>query len=230
MSQGTCAGCGAALPPLRNRGNPRKWCSEKCRVKASHLRDKQQGVDRRVRRCTIHVSTCEVCGHLWSGRKRGRAPRTCSRTCALEWNARAQRKRYAADPESEKVRIASFRLSMSDEQREAERERQRAWVARHGGRATVGAAADHMRRARKAGAYAERFSPAEIYERDGWICGICDVEIDRELKYPDPMSVSLDHVTPLSLGGPHTRANTRPAHLECNVRRGNRVDLAALAS
>ena len=37
------------------------------------------------------------------------------------------------------------------------------------------------------------------------------------------MSVSLDHIVPLSLLGPHSRANTRAAHLSCNVARGNRV-------
>src|SRR3954452_2749048 len=28
---GTCKGCGAPLAPSRNPGNPRKWCSERCR-------------------------------------------------------------------------------------------------------------------------------------------------------------------------------------------------------
>jgi 5-methylcytosine-specific restriction endonuclease McrA len=79
------------------------------------------------------------------------------------------------------------------------------------------------REARKRGANSEKFSVAEIFERDSWICGICFEPVDRDLKHPDPMSVSLDHITPLSLGGAHTRVNTRCAHLRCNVVRGNRT-------
>lgn len=84
-------------------------------------------------------------------------------------------------------------------------------------------AADARRRAAKAGAAVERFTNAEVFERDDWTCGICDEPVDQALTYPDPMSASLDHVVPLSLGGPHTRGNARCSHLVCNIRRGNRA-------
>lgn len=84
------------------------------------------------------------------------------------------------------------------------------------------AAADQARRARKLGADAEVFSSTEVFERDAWVCGICSQPVDQALRYPDPMSASLDHVVPLSKGGAHTRDNTRCSHLSCNVRRGNR--------
>lgn len=83
--------------------------------------------------------------------------------------------------------------------------------------------ADARRRALKAGAQVETFTNTEIYERDGWTCGICKALVNKTLTYPDPMSASLDHVTPLSLGGEHSRANTRCSHLTCNIRRGNRA-------
>lgn len=69
----------------------------------------------------------------------------------------------------------------------------------------------------------ERFLRQEIYERDQWRCGICRKEINQELPYPDPMSASIDHIMPVSLGGSHTRANVRASHLLCNKRRGARV-------
>lgn len=84
-------------------------------------------------------------------------------------------------------------------------------------------ARDHRRRALKAGATVEDFKHVEVFERDGWVCGICSEPVDRELKFPDPMSVSLDHVIPLANGGEHSRANTQCAHLSCNVRKGARV-------
>lgn len=81
----------------------------------------------------------------------------------------------------------------------------------------------HERRARLNGNEWEPFDPVEVYERDGWTCGICDLPVDRSLIWPDPASVSLDHIIPVSLDGPHTRANTRCSHLGCNSKRGNRA-------
>ncbi|MGZ6852480.1 MAG: HNH endonuclease [Mycobacteriaceae bacterium] len=111
---------------------------------------------------------------------------------------------------------------MTEAEHEAELEKSRA-RAKALGFTESRRAASQRRRALKAGATSERFTAREIYERDGWICGICEKPIDRSLTHPDPGSVSLDHIQPLSLGGDHSRANTRAAHLGCNVRRGNRV-------
>jgi 5-methylcytosine-specific restriction endonuclease McrA len=66
------------------------------------------------------------------------------------------------------------------------------------------------------------FGAAEIYERDGWRCKICGRKVDREMKHPDPMSASLDHIMPISLGGQHIRSNCQLAHLGCNSRKGAR--------
>lgn len=84
--------------------------------------------------------------------------------------------------------------------------------------------AAHGRRVRLEDATTERFDPREVYDRDGWICGICGRPIDRELAWPDPGSVSLDHVLPLAAGGEHSRANTQAAHWICNVRKGARIE------
>lgn len=81
----------------------------------------------------------------------------------------------------------------------------------------------HERRARLLGNASEPFDPREVYDRDGWICGICDGAVDPALAFPASGSVSLDHVVPVSHGGPHTRENTRCSHLGCNSKRGNRV-------
>lgn len=82
---------------------------------------------------------------------------------------------------------------------------------------------DARRRARLREAFVEDFTREEIYERDGWICGICEEPIDQSLSYPDPMSASLDHVMPLARGGEHSRANAQAAHLRCNVRKKDSV-------
>ncbi|MCK4818291.1 HNH endonuclease [bacterium] len=63
----------------------------------------------------------------------------------------------------------------------------------------------------------DKFNVQEIYERDRWKCGICFKKVNKNLKYPNPMSASLDHIVPLALGGTHTRDNVQLAHLKCNI-------------
>ena len=62
----------------------------------------------------------------------------------------------------------------------------------------------------------------DVFERDLWICQLCLDPIDSTLVYPDELSASLDHIVPLALGGPDTRANVQAAHLVCNKRKGYR--------
>lgn len=77
-------------------------------------------------------------------------------------------------------------------------------------------------RARRSGATTERVDVLAIYERDRWRCGLCRRLIDKRLAHPHPLSRSLDHIVPLSLGGSHSAANLQAAHLKCNVAKGNR--------
>lgn len=82
-------------------------------------------------------------------------------------------------------------------------------------RSAVKVGRTHERRLQP-GATAETFKPSEVFERDGWICQICGSQIDPALRYPDPLSVSLDHIVGLAAGGDHTVANCQAAHLRCN--------------
>lgn len=59
-----------------------------------------------------------------------------------------------------------------------------------------------------------------IAERDGWRCHICGKSIPKDSRAPDPKSLTLDHLVPISQGGPHTKDNVAAAHLRCNIRRG----------
>lgn len=69
----------------------------------------------------------------------------------------------------------------------------------------------------------EHFTREEIFERDRWICHICDTPIPKGAAYPKPLSASLDHVIPVSKGGEHTRDNTAASHFRCNIRKGARM-------
>ena len=55
------------------------------------------------------------------------------------------------------------------------------------------------------------------------VCAGCGKPIDKTLKWPDPMSFSVDHIEPVSLH-PHLaleRSNLQAMHLSCNSSKGN---------
>lgn len=70
-----------------------------------------------------------------------------------------------------------------------------------------------MRKAQLQGRYHENFEFTEVFERDGWICGICGKAVED--------SPVLDHIIPISRGGTHTRENTQCAHAACNCSKGS---------
>jgi len=74
----------------------------------------------------------------------------------------------------------------------------------------------------------EDFDPADIFDRDGWRCGLCGKPVRKDYQWPDPRARSLDHILPLSKGGAHTRANVQLAHLRCNWSKNDRVEAVQL--
>lgn len=56
----------------------------------------------------------------------------------------------------------------------------------------------------------------------GTRCAICGQPVDMGLRYPDPLSPTVEHVIPRSRGGTDQISNLRVAHHTCNVRKGNR--------
>ena len=67
---------------------------------------------------------------------------------------------------------------------------------------------------------ADRFA---IYERDGWICQLCNEPVDRDAHYLADWAASLDHIEPRSaaLIPDDSPSNLRTAHRWCNSVRGD---------
>lgn len=91
-------------------------------------------------------------------------------------------------------------------------------------------ARDVIKRAKVWGVETELVIAREVFERDDWICHLCREVIPEALrttrvlgsKY-EPLAPVIDHVIPLSKGGPHTMNNCRAAHWSCNARKFNIV-------
>lgn len=74
-------------------------------------------------------------------------------------------------------------------------------------------AAKARRRAREKHVAYEDIDRKYVVSRDRSICHICGKRVE-------PEHISLDHLIPIAEGGPHTTANVRTAHRQCNSRRG----------
>jgi len=71
------------------------------------------------------------------------------------------------------------------------------------------------RRARQRGNEWEPIDRDAIYQRDGGICYLCTEPVD-------PTNWHMDHVVPLSKGGPHLATNVAVTHPFCNLSKHDR--------
>jgi hypothetical protein len=124
-----------------------------------------------------------------------------------------------ANPERARYWAQRWSRKWVDENPEANRARSAQWVKDH---PEEHRAHNQRRRAlQRSNGPCETFLDLEIFDRDMWICQICDLPVDQLLRYPDPMSVSLDHIIPIVKGGVHTKANVQTSHALCTWRKSD---------
>lgn len=111
-----------------------------------------------------------------------------------------RRANYLANVERDQARMAEWRKANPDGHRECEA----------------------RRRALKADNGAHPYSRQEVFDRDGGVCGLCQTNIDSLLQWPHPGFFTIDHILPITKGGPDTFDNVQAAHLRCNIRKGNK--------
>lgn len=198
-----CAYCGQPIIDRREgRGGRPKYCDERCKERAHTARVRE------IRERTVPARRCALCGRETPSRHHV----YCSDLC--RWLSRGHPRSWPVQR-----RCGTCGLTIRGNRRYCSKECRRvAARARH-------AAQQRLREARCWGPEAERIDPLVVYERDGWICGICGLAVDRDRKHPDPWSVSLDHVVPLSRGGAHVYANVQCAHFRCNIRKSDTVEV-----
>lgn len=55
-------------------------------------------------------------------------------------------------------------------------------------------------------------------------CGICGNTVDKNIKYPDPLSPVIDHIIPIAKGGhPSDINNLQLAHFHCNRQKSDKL-------
>lgn len=220
---GTCTECGHPAKRLT--------CSAVCAKERKRRRNREiyrkQVANGEVIRGHHHEKTCQLCGETFMARA---SARFCSHTCrdlnnlATGQLGRAGKKAQAAhriDPlESIKIRGAcEIRYGTCPDCG-------RGWLgdARTPRRYCTKACA---RRAYERAQYAlhgdrkgHRKHKAIVFERDGYTCWLCGTPTSRVFKHDDPLSPTLDHLTPRSQGGTDEVDNLGTAHWICNSLRG----------
>lgn len=83
--------------------------------------------------------------------------------------------------------------------------------------------ADHRRagrrRSRRAHIRHVPYSKVEVWRRDGWRCHLCRRPVRRDVRFPHPLSPTIDHLVPVAAGGDDVIGNVACAHFICNSRR-----------
>lgn len=75
---------------------------------------------------------------------------------------------------------------------------------------------------RRGGSVNKRSVVERLGERDGWICHLCKLPVDRSLYWPNGKAGSVDHVIAVYHGGSDEDSNLALSHLTCNTARGYR--------
>jgi len=70
---------------------------------------------------------------------------------------------------------------------------------------------------------ARRDRHRRIIAQDKPPCHICHAEIDYDAHYLDPLSFTIDHITPRNRGGSDTLDNLAAAHRKCNRDKSDKV-------
>lgn len=201
----TCTGCSLALPLSEFHRNKRK----------------PDGLQ----------LYCKVCAAELQRQYRRRKPEKMR-----ELGRENMRRRRATDPEGDRDYMRAWREMNADLNRSTKRaweqanyervreyanEASRRWKAAH---PDLVRAEDLKRRALKAAVAIGAVDLDALWVAQAGLCGLCGEVIDKGLAWPDPMSASVDHIVPLSLGGAHSQDNLQWTHLVGNVRKGNRTE------
>lgn len=222
MPESTCGNpeCTLVRAPKPPTGPQSPYCSRRCRTRADYLRRRESALaaGREATACGRVEKVCAHCGAPFMPAKTNKQ-RFCSTGCGQRYANAAWRstRGMCANPECGNKAISRGLCRQHHPAAggwsNGNPETRRANLRRK----------TQQRRARLKGDSApESIDRDDIGRRDAWRCGLCAKRVDASLPHPHPLSASLDHIEPLSLGGRHVRENVQIAHLTCNTAKGNR--------
>lgn len=192
-----CLGCGTLYPIPRNQRH-RKFCSLACSYAKSccPIEYSSKG------RVDLHPRSCVACKAVLF-----KPDVACPNH--MPWK-RAMWFAFNCVECGESVRVFygdKRRKYCSDECAGRVERRQRPYKSDRDRALHYGVAYEHIDRDR-------------VYARDGFVCMICGDRLDMGAHFNDPLAPTIDHILPISEGGPHLYANVQAAHRICNTEKG----------
>lgn len=204
----TCPQCQRRFDIVRKVGRPVRFCSPECRAKACSKAKWARGYrsPSSMPKKLLPATPCKQCG-LPTTRPQYCSSMCCQITVGSRTGFQPQMRSCAECEKSFEARHSRTRFCTAECRLQANN------------RKSTG-----IRRARQAGLDRERFDPVEIFERDGWRCHLCGRKTDKRLRGTyAKRAPQLDHIVPISKGGPHTRLNVACSCHECNNRKGSKI-------
>ena len=237
--------CAACPSPVTGRPDKR-YCSTQCRARANRA-DRHAATLREGARLAETRVPCPVCGEDFAPAVKrstgGYAKRKfCSPRCRIVENGRRNYSSAVGKQRRERNAAEGITAAYSARARARLRvlEEIECWACSTPFERTKGttrilcgdprcqSAYDldrcHRRNAMIRDATVEAVSRIKVFDRDGWVCGICETPVDPEAPPRSPGSASLDHIVPLSRGGEHSMRNVQCAHLRCNQSKSDRAE------
>lgn len=210
-----CAHCGGPFEPS---GKNAMYCRKACKVAAWRISNPERltflrAADVRERTVSVYHAGYCLCGAPMGGRRQRNRCDACDSIAKAEASrvrGEALHRQDARVKQCEECACsfcpmygygqATLCAPCSIERKRAHRDMSKA-----------------LRRARETSEQAEVVNPYKVFARDGWMCRLCGVSTPRAKRGTyDADAPELDHVVPLSKGGPHTYANTQCACRRCN--------------
>ena len=225
-----CPVCGKLFRATMDRGRQKQFCSKKCFVAVQPL---LQSFERICVTCGTKYLTAEGYNSEYcsKGCKKAAYTLTCT-ICGKEYEAQNRNQAACSDEcRKEDARRRSQELNKEEFYKNAKpftcKECGKDFVNEYGEKRSVFCSdqcnnkaykktevykaqrkrSNRRRRARLRGVESLPYNDKDIFIRDGWVCQICGQVTDKRLKFPHPMSASLDHTIPLAKQGPDTPDN-----------------------
>ncbi len=212
LSSSDCGVCGSHVSPPR-----RRYCSQACLLEANR-RDNLRRVKAAYVPRPPRLLNCKQCLTEFALTRSGPLADFCSGECRSLYrrsHKAAESRQYRQKRRVEYMKVCDVCGVPFTTARSIQRYCTSVCLRQGQNRSMM------MRRSRMASTQVSPIVSATIFERDGWMCQICAVQVEQLRRWPDPWSASLDHVVPVSKGGSHTFENVQLAHLRCNMQKYN---------
>lgn len=208
--EAVCITCGAAF--VAKRADRARWCSRPCVKRYLYLESGSYNEQARATGCKSHRRSCKVyfgecvgCGIPFCARRPAQA--RCFPCGRAALAPRPRLVKDCTDCGASTVGTATRKLCDACQ-------RKRRKLAQRPFR-------KHRKRARWFGVPYEVIKADAVFNAAKWRCALCGVRTLKSKRgTAHPRAPELDHIIPMSLGGPHTLDNVQLACRACNHSKG----------